>query len=34
MEIGLVGLAVIKGMELLRRRLLAWHPETLREEPF
>jgi ABC-type nitrate/sulfonate/bicarbonate transport system permease component len=33
-EIGLVGLAVIKGMELLRRRLLAWHPETLREEPF
>jgi ABC-type nitrate/sulfonate/bicarbonate transport system permease component len=31
-EIGAVGLCVIKLMELLRRRLLAWHQETLREE--
>jgi ABC-type nitrate/sulfonate/bicarbonate transport system permease component len=31
-EIGAVGLCVIKLMELIRRRLLAWHQETLREE--
>ena len=31
-EIGAVGLALIKLMELLRRRLLRWHQETLREE--
>jgi taurine transport system permease protein len=31
-EIGAVGFCVIKLMELLRRRLLAWHQETLREE--
>jgi ABC-type nitrate/sulfonate/bicarbonate transport system permease component len=31
-EIGAVGLCVIKLMELVRRRLLVWHQETLREE--
>jgi ABC-type nitrate/sulfonate/bicarbonate transport system permease component len=31
-EIGAVGLAVIKLMELVRRRLLAWHQETQRDE--
>jgi hypothetical protein len=31
-EIGAVGLCVIKLMELMRRRLLVWHQETLREE--
>jgi taurine transport system permease protein len=31
-EIGVLGLCVIKLMELLRRRLLIWHQETLREE--
>jgi taurine transport system permease protein len=31
-EIGAVGLCVIKLMELIRRRLLVWHQETLREE--
>jgi ABC-type nitrate/sulfonate/bicarbonate transport system permease component len=31
-EIGAVGLCVIKLMELIRRRLLSWHQETLREE--
>jgi ABC-type nitrate/sulfonate/bicarbonate transport system permease component len=31
-EIGAVGLCVIKLMELIRRRLLAWHQETQREE--
>jgi len=30
-EIGLVGFAVIRTMEYLRRRLLLWHPETARE---
>src|SRR5690606_33661035 len=27
-EIGIVGYCLVKGMALLRRRLLAWHPET------
>ncbi|HEX7007082.1 MAG TPA: ABC transporter permease [Alphaproteobacteria bacterium] len=27
-EIGVVGYCLVKGMALLRRRLLAWHPET------
>ena len=31
-EIGAVGFCVIKLMEWARRRLLAWHQETLREE--
>ncbi len=31
-EIGLVGFAVIKTMEIIRRRLLTWHQETAREE--
>src|SRR5262245_13274036 len=31
-EIGAVGLCVIKLTELVRRRLLRWHQETLREE--
>jgi taurine transport system permease protein len=31
-EIGVLGLCVIKLMELIRRRLLVWHQETLREE--
>jgi ABC-type nitrate/sulfonate/bicarbonate transport system permease component len=31
-EIGAVGLCVIKLMELIRRRLLAWHQETQREQ--
>jgi ABC-type nitrate/sulfonate/bicarbonate transport system permease component len=31
-EIGAVGLCVIKLMELMRRRLLVWHQETLHEE--
>jgi ABC-type nitrate/sulfonate/bicarbonate transport system permease component len=31
-EIGVVGLCVIKLMELARRRLLLWHQETQREE--
>jgi ABC-type nitrate/sulfonate/bicarbonate transport system permease component len=31
-EIGVVGLCVIKLMELVRRRLLLWHQETQREE--
>ena len=31
-EIGAVGLCVIRLMELIRRRLLVWHQETLREE--
>lgn len=31
-EIGAVGLCVIKLMELIRRRLLVWHQEALREE--
>jgi ABC-type nitrate/sulfonate/bicarbonate transport system permease component len=30
-EIGLLGYLVIKGMEMLRRRLLAWHQEVLIE---
>ena len=30
-EIGLVGFAVIRTMEYLRRRLLLGHPETARE---
>src|SRR5262245_59477179 len=32
-EIGAIGLCMIKLMELARRRLLVWHQETLREEP-
>ena len=31
-EIGLLGFAVIKTMEIVRRRLLSWHQETAREE--
>jgi hypothetical protein len=31
-EIGAVALCVIKLMELIRRRLLVWHQESLREE--
>jgi taurine transport system permease protein len=31
-EIGAVGFCVIKLMEAARRRLLAWHQETMREE--
>ena len=30
-EIGLVGFAVIRTMEYLRRRLLIWHPETAKD---
>jgi ABC-type nitrate/sulfonate/bicarbonate transport system permease component len=30
-EIGLLGYFVIKGMEMLRRQLLAWHQEVQRE---
>jgi ABC-type nitrate/sulfonate/bicarbonate transport system permease component len=30
-EIGLLGYFVIKGMEMLRRRLLAWHQEVQKE---
>ncbi len=30
-EIGLVGFAVIRTMEYLRRRLLVWHPETAKD---
>jgi ABC-type nitrate/sulfonate/bicarbonate transport system permease component len=28
-EIAVIGFALVKGMALLRRRLLLWHPETL-----
>ncbi|MGN6463758.1 MAG: ABC transporter permease [Pseudolabrys sp.] len=28
-EIAVVGFVLVKGMALIRRRLLAWHPETL-----
>jgi ABC-type nitrate/sulfonate/bicarbonate transport system permease component len=28
-EIAVVGFVLVKGMALLRRRLLAWHPESL-----
>jgi ABC-type nitrate/sulfonate/bicarbonate transport system permease component len=31
-EIGATGFCVIKLMEAGRRRLLAWHQETMREE--
>ena len=31
-EIGLLGFAVIKTMEIVRRRLLSWHQETARDE--
>lgn len=31
-EIGTVGFCVIKGMEWIRKRLLVWHQETMREE--
>ena len=31
-EIGVVGFCVIKTMEYLRKRLLVWHQETMREE--
>ncbi len=31
-EIGVVGFCVIRTMEVVRRRLLAWHPEALKEE--
>ncbi len=31
LEIALVGLILVKGMALVRRRLLLWHPETLAE---
>jgi len=31
-EIGTVGFCIIKGMEYLRKRLLVWHQETMREE--
>jgi ABC-type nitrate/sulfonate/bicarbonate transport system permease component len=31
-EIGTVGFCVIKTMEYLRKRLLVWHQETMREE--
>jgi ABC-type nitrate/sulfonate/bicarbonate transport system permease component len=31
-EIGAVGFCVIRLMEFTRRRLLAWHQETQREE--
>ena len=30
-EIGIVGFCVIKGMEMLRRRLLVWHPEVQKD---
>jgi len=30
-EIGILGYCVIKGMEMLRRRLLAWHQEVQKE---
>jgi ABC-type nitrate/sulfonate/bicarbonate transport system permease component len=30
-EIGLVGFAVIRTMEYLRRRLLVWHPESAKD---
>jgi taurine transport system permease protein len=33
-EIGVVGYAVIRGMEYLRRRLLVWHQETMKEASF
>jgi ABC-type nitrate/sulfonate/bicarbonate transport system permease component len=29
LAIAVVGSALVKGMELLRRRLLVWHSETL-----
>jgi ABC-type nitrate/sulfonate/bicarbonate transport system permease component len=28
-EIAVIGFALVKGMALLRRRLLLWHPEAL-----
>jgi ABC-type nitrate/sulfonate/bicarbonate transport system permease component len=28
-EIAVIGYALVKGMALLRRRLLAWHQEAL-----
>jgi len=31
-EIGCVGFCVIKSMEWIRKRLLVWHQETMREE--
>ena len=31
-EIGAIGFCVIKGMEMIRKRLLVWHQETMREE--
>ncbi len=31
-EIGVLGFCVIRTMEIVRRRLLAWHPEALKEE--
>jgi ABC-type nitrate/sulfonate/bicarbonate transport system permease component len=31
-EIGVIGFCVIKGMEAIRKRLLVWHQETMREE--
>jgi ABC-type nitrate/sulfonate/bicarbonate transport system permease component len=31
-EIGTVGFCVIKGMELIRKRILVWHQEAQREE--
>jgi ABC-type nitrate/sulfonate/bicarbonate transport system permease component len=31
-EIGLLGFAVIKGMAYLRRVLLRWHQEAMRED--
>jgi ABC-type nitrate/sulfonate/bicarbonate transport system permease component len=31
-EIGIVGFCVIKSMEWIRKRLLVWHQETMREE--
>ena len=27
-SIGIAGIVMIKGLEWVRRRLLAWHPET------
>jgi ABC-type nitrate/sulfonate/bicarbonate transport system permease component len=31
-EIGALGFCLIKSMELIRRRVLAWHPEVMHEE--
>ena len=33
-EIAVVGYVLVKGMALVRRRLLLWHQEALRRAPF